>query len=83
LEEKLGHDELHMRHALEVGQLHSQVEELQQALENECLHSARVFQQLQAELLHVRSLTDAEAAARASESSLQERLERAKKVRGD
>ncbi|GAX83910.1 hypothetical protein CEUSTIGMA_g11334.t1 [Chlamydomonas eustigma] len=79
MNEGFAHD-IQMRHALEVGQLQSQIEALQQAFENECLHSARVSQQLQAELLHVRSLTDAEAAARASESSLQERLERTKKA---
>ena len=68
------------RHALEAGRLRSRIEFLEQALEGERLLVTRAQQQLQAELLHVKGLMEAEAAARAAEESLRDRLERTKKV---
>ena len=66
--------------ALEIEKLRSRIDILQQSMEGERMLASQAQQQLQAELLHVKSLTDSESAARAAEASLQSRLDQAKKA---
>lgn len=68
------------RHGLEVDRLNARISSLEHSLDGERLLVARAQQQLQAELLHVKSLRDSEAAASASEISLQDKLDRTKAV---
>ena len=74
--------DLERRHALEVDRFNTRLCSLEHSLEGERLLVARAQQQLQAELLHVKSLKDSEAAARAAEAVMQERAERMKSVSG-
>lgn len=66
--------------ALEIEKLRSRIDILQQALEGERILASQAQQQLQAELLHVKSLADSESASRAAEASLQARLDQTKKT---
>lgn len=65
--------------ALEMEKLRSRIDILQQSLEGERILASQAQQQLQAELLHVKSLSDLESAARAAEASLQARLDQARR----
>ncbi len=71
------------RHSLEQERLHSRLDLLEQTLESERLLVQRAQQQLQAELIRSKGLAEAEAAARAAEAEVQDKLEAAKRVRGE
>ncbi len=68
------------RHDLECERLRSRIDLLEQALDGERLLAARATQQLHAELLRVKSLSESEADARATEAVVSEKLERTKKA---
>jgi chromosome segregation ATPase len=65
--------------ALEIEKLRSRIDILQQSLEGERMLASQAQQQLQAELLHVKSLADSESASRAAEASLERKLDQTKK----